>query len=78
MTAIDAVFIAGLASLFSSPDPNLLDSFVKSMAVMLGFGLVGIINLALFVIAMLSVVEPILQTLGPLKWFALPIIYSAL
>ena len=78
MTAIDAVFIAGLASLFSSPDPNLLDSFVKSMAIILGFGLVGIINIALFVIAILSVIEPVLQTMGPLKWIALPMIYAAL
>ena len=78
MTAIDAVFIAGLSSLFSSPDPNLLDPFIKSMAVMLGFGLVGFLNIGLFIAAILTVISPVLDALGPVKWAGLPILYALL
>ncbi len=54
MTTVDALVLLGLSSLFSASDPNLTDSLVRVFAVLFGFGALGIINLVLFIVAILS------------------------
>ena len=56
MTSFDALILLGLSSLFNSPDPNLLDPLAHAFAVLFGFALLGIANLAIFVLALLSIV----------------------
>ena len=56
MTTIDALILLGLSSLFSAPDPNLADSLVRAFAALFGFGTLGLVNLALFVVAILSII----------------------
>ncbi len=67
MSAIDALVILGLSSLFTSTDPNLADSLVKAFAVVFGFGALGIINLALFAMSILSIItqsKPVMGAVG--------------
>ena len=67
MSAIDALVILGLSSLFTSADPNLADSLVKAFAVIFGFGALGIINLALFAMSILSIItqsKPVMGAVG--------------
>jgi len=78
MSAIDALFLFGFSTLLNTGDPNLLDPFVKSTAIFLGFGLVGFLNIALFIAAILTVLSPVLESLGPLKWIGLPVLYAML
>ncbi|MBU0591946.1 hypothetical protein KKD40_07010, partial [Candidatus Micrarchaeota archaeon] len=56
MTSVDAVLIAGVSYLFSVGDPLLSGGFVEAMALMLGFGLIGIVNTIIYIIAILSLV----------------------
>ncbi len=56
MTTIDALILLGLSTLFGSSDPNLADALVKAFAVLFGFGAIGIINLVLFAMAVLSII----------------------
>lgn len=48
MTTVDALILLGLFSLFNTSDPNLADSFVKALAVLFGFAIIGFANLAMF------------------------------
>jgi hypothetical protein len=66
MTSIDALVILGLSALFHSPDPNLTDTFIRSMAILLGFSAIGLINLALFLLAAFSAIMEGLKTTGEL------------
>jgi hypothetical protein len=56
MTSIDAILLLGISYLFSSPDPNLANTLVKSFGLMTGFGLIGLVNLIIYLIAVLSLV----------------------
>lgn len=56
MTAIDAVIILGMSYLLSSGDPLISGGFVQAITLMLGFGLIGIVNIIIYVIAVLSLV----------------------
>ena len=56
MTSIDAVLILGMSYLFSSGDPLLGAGFVQGMALMLGFGLIGVVNVLIYIVAILSLV----------------------
>jgi hypothetical protein len=56
MTTVDAIFLMGISYLFDSPDPNLGNVLVQTFGLMVGFGLIGIVNLILYLIAILSVV----------------------
>ena len=56
MTAIDALILLGLSSLFNSQDPNLVDSLARAFAVLFGFAAIGLVNLLVFVLAVLSII----------------------
>jgi len=56
MTAFDALLLLGFSSLFSAPDPNLADSLARAFAILFGFGAIGLANLAIFILAILSIV----------------------
>ncbi len=61
MTSVDAVLIAGLTNLFSVNDPTLGSSYVLGMALALGFGLIGIVNLGIYAVAILSALSEVLK-----------------
>ncbi len=63
MTSIDAVLVMGLSFLFSINDPNLAGGFIQGVVLMLGFGLIGIVNLIIYIIAVLSLIS------GAMKMF---------
>ncbi len=54
MTTIDSLIILGLSALFNVSDPNLAEGLVRAFAVLFGFGALGIINVLLFFMAILS------------------------
>ena len=56
MTTIDALILLGLSSLFNSPDPNLTDSLARAFAILFGFAALGLVNLLIFVLAILSII----------------------
>src|SRR5271157_145273 len=64
MTSIDAVLILGLSYLFNSGDPNLAGGFVQGIALMLGFGLIGFVNVIIYLIAVFSLVSVVLRVLN--------------
>ena len=64
MTSIDAVLILGLSYLFNSGDPNLAGGFVQGMALILGFGLIGFVNVLIYLIAVFSLVSAGLRVLN--------------
>ena len=64
MTSIDAVLILGLSYLFNSGDPNLTGGFVQGIALMLGFGLIGFVNVLIYLIAAFSLVSVGLRVLN--------------
>jgi hypothetical protein len=57
MTSLDALLILGFSTLFSSPDPTLTDSFLHAMASIAALSVVGLANLAIYIIALLMVVQ---------------------
>ncbi len=57
MTSIDAILISGLSYLFSIGDPVLSSGFIQGMALMFGFGLIGFVNLLIYIIATFSFLE---------------------
>jgi hypothetical protein len=63
MTAIDAVIVLGLSFLYNAGDPNLAGGFVQATTLMLGFGLIGMVNLAIYGIAVLSLILAALDML---------------
>ena len=56
MTVLDALILLGLSSLFNSHDPNLADSLARAFAVLFGFAAIGLVNLLMFVLAILSII----------------------
>lgn len=56
MTVFDALILLGLSSLFNSHDPNLADSLARAFAVLFGFAAIGLVNLLMFVLAILSII----------------------
>jgi len=56
MTVLDALILLGLSSLFNSSDPNLADSLARAFAVLFGFAAIGLVNLLMFVLAILSII----------------------
>jgi hypothetical protein len=73
MTSIDALILLGLSALFHSPDPNLAGDFVHSMAVLLGFGTLGLVNVTLFLFAVLLVVLEGLRGIGEVLSYAVKV-----
>ena len=59
MTTADALVMVGLAAMFGSSDPILSDSIVRSFAALIGFGALGLVNVALVVMALISILLPI-------------------
>ncbi|MEW6584209.1 MAG: hypothetical protein AB1442_01210 [Nitrospirota bacterium] len=64
MTSFDALILLGLSALFHTTDPNLADTFIRSMAVLFGFAAIGFLNLALFLFAAISAILEGLRTTG--------------
>lgn len=56
MTTLDALILLGLSSLFNSQDPNLVDSLARAVAILFGFMAIGLVNLLMFVLAILSII----------------------
>ena len=56
MTTFDALVLLGLSSLFNSPDPTLAAPLARALAVLFGFAALGIVNLLIFVLAILSII----------------------
>ncbi|VVC03593.1 Uncharacterised protein [Candidatus Burarchaeum australiense] len=78
MSTVDALFLYGLATLLNVGDSNLAEPFVRAMAIVLGFALVGLLNIALFLMAIMAVVNQTFDSLGSLKWLALPALFKML
>ena len=55
MTAFDALLLLALSSLINSSDPTLADPLARSLAVMFGFGALGLVNVLIFVLAIFSI-----------------------
>ena len=56
MTALDAMLLLALGSLFNTPDPTLADPLIRAIAVFAGFSALGLANLAVFILALLSII----------------------
>ncbi|MCX6771681.1 MAG: hypothetical protein NTX79_06515 [Candidatus Micrarchaeota archaeon] len=56
MTTFDALILLGLSSLFNSQDPNLADSLARAFAVLFGFAAIGLVNLLIFILSILSII----------------------
>ncbi|VVC03106.1 Uncharacterised protein [Candidatus Bilamarchaeum dharawalense] len=61
MTAIDAVVVLGMSFLLGAGDPNLSGGIIQAITLMLAFGLIGIVNLIIYMIAVLSLVMAVLD-----------------
>jgi len=68
MSAIDALLIMSLSILFSSPDPNLANSLIRGMTIILGFSLIGVLNLFIFLAAVFSIIGTATSSLGPIRY----------
>jgi len=64
MGSLDALIILGFYSLFNSADPTLADPFMRAMASIAALGAVGLANLAIYIIALLMVVQQGLKLAG--------------
>ncbi|MGV8085471.1 MAG: hypothetical protein ACP5N9_04445 [Candidatus Bilamarchaeum sp.] len=62
MTTVDALIILGMSYLLNSGDPLLSGGFLKGLAIMLGFGLIGLINSIIYLVATISVVSIVLKS----------------
>lgn len=56
MTSIDSVLILGMSYLLRVNDPNISGGFIYAVTIMLGFGLIGIVNSIIYLIAILSLI----------------------
>ncbi|VVB59843.1 Uncharacterised protein [uncultured archaeon] len=57
MTTIDALLVMALSFLFSTPDPTLASGVIRAVAIILGFSLIGILNILLFISSFLSLIN---------------------
>lgn len=64
MTSIDAIIVLAMSYLFSAGDPNLAGGFVAGLALMLGFGLIGVINVIIYFVAFLSILMAVGRIFG--------------
>jgi len=63
MTTADSLLLLGTSWLFASPDPNLANGLVRSFGLIVGFGLIGVLNLIIFIVAALSIILRSLKAL---------------
>jgi len=68
MTSLDALLVMALSLLFSTPDPNLASSFVRGIAIILGFSLIGVLNAFLFLTSLFSLLGTATKALGPIRY----------
>lgn len=61
MTSADAVLVLGMSYLFGAGDPNISSGFVQGMALMLGFGLIGFVNIIIYIIALVSLIFAVVR-----------------
>ena len=52
----DALVLLGVSAMYGTNDPNLVDTFVRSFALAAGFGAMGVVNLVLIILALLSII----------------------
>jgi hypothetical protein len=64
MTSVDAILISALSYLFSAADPAISGGFTQGIALMLGFGLIGFVNVLIYVIATFSLVSAFMRILN--------------
>ncbi len=57
MTSVDALLIRGFFTLFNTADPTLADEFIRAMSAIMAFGAIGMVNLAIYAIALLEVMQ---------------------
>jgi len=57
MTSVDALLIRGFFTLFNTADPTLADEFIRAMAAIMAFGAIGMVNLAIYAIALLDAIQ---------------------
>ena len=74
MSSLDALLIMALSMLFNTPDPNLASGFIKGMAIMLGFSLIGLLNVFVFLSALFTLVGAATNSLGSAKYIAAGIV----
>lgn len=56
MTTVDAILLLGITSVFDSDDPNFSNPLVKSFGLIIGWGVIGIVNLIIYTISVLVVI----------------------
>lgn len=66
MTTLDSIFIFGFSTLLSSADPIFSDPTLRSWGLIAGFGLIGIVNLIIYVIAILTIISRATSVIAPL------------
>lgn len=66
MTSIDSILLLGMSALFNTPDPNLAGDLVKAISIMIGFGLIGLVNVLIFVVATISVAAQAIKSVESL------------
>jgi len=57
MTSVDALLIRGFFTLFNTADPTLADEFIRAMSAIMAFGAIGVVNLTIYTIALLEVIQ---------------------
>ena len=70
MTSADALVMLGISTLFNTADPNLSAPFIKAVALMVGFSLLGFVNSIIFLIAVLSAITVLFDSFSSLISFA--------
>ncbi len=64
MTTADALVLLGFSALFGTNDPNLADTFVRSVGLMFALMSFGLVNLALILLAVLGVASQTIHLAG--------------
>ncbi len=54
ITSIDAVLVLAMSYLLNAGDPNISSGFVSGFVIVLGFGLIGLVNSMIYIISMIS------------------------
>lgn len=72
MTTIDAILLLGLSYLFDSPDP-VLSGTLKTFGLIMGFGLIGVVNGIIYLVAVISVISIVLKGIESLASIAMKI-----
>lgn len=77
MTSIDALLILGFFSLFNTADPTLADAFIRAMAGFMAFSAIGVVNIIIYVIALLMAVQQGMKLAGEAISWALRLAFLA-